>query len=194
MLDISSFDISAPTMKAFDELYTYWSSLRDGNKIPLKSNFDPMKVMSILPEIAIMERVDDDTVIYRLAGTALSERAGREMTGINTLDNFPGEAKKYINEAYAKSAAQPSAGHHKVILNYEHDASYEVNCLYLPLCDDEEVIRYHIVLLYVEDKAKIMAVTMNKFIGYKVPRVCYPDIGFGTPACDDIPDHLARLD
>ena len=141
-----------------------------------------------------MERMDADTVIYRLAGTALAERAASEMTGVNTLDTFPKNVRKNINEAYVKSAEQPCAGHHKVILSYENGASFEIECLYLPLCDEEGDVRFHIVLLYVEDKAAQRHAMLNKFIGYRIPSICYPDIGFGSPECDKIPDHAARLD
>lgn len=194
MLDFSTIDISSSTLKAFTTLFDHWQEMRGENSVPRKSAINPMKISSILPEVAIMERMDADTVLYRLAGTALAERAGSEMTNINTLDTFSGEARKYINKAYSKSAAHPAAGYHRVILSYEKNTSFEIDCLYLPLCDDEGDVRFHIAVLYVEDKAAQRLAMLNKFIGYKVPRISYPDIGYGSPKHDDIPDHVARLD
>lgn len=193
MLDFSTIDVSSTTMNAFTTLFDHWQAMRGENSIPLKSAINPMKIMSILPEIAIMERIDADTVIYRLAGTALAQRGGRDLTGINTLDTFPDGVRKIMNEGYAKSAAKPCAAYHKVNMSYARKTSYEIDCLYLPLSNDDGIAQFHIVLLFVADKQSYQMASLNKFIGYEVPALHYLDIGFGSLESDEAPSHVANL-
>ena len=193
MLDLLDLNISKKTKNAFKALLDHWIDSRDGNSIPRKSDINPMNIHSILPEIVIMERIDQDSVVYRLAGTELAERSGFDLTGLNTLDTFPPAARKTINDAYLKAAEQPCGAYLKVAINFENDLSHDMECLYLPLSDDEGVVRYLIALLFVENKEKYYKVSINKNIGYEVPSIKYIDIGFGTFENDQIASHVANI-
>ena len=194
MFDLSSVQLSVSTKEAFNILYEYWDEIRKGKKIPRKSDFNPMKIKSILAETAIMERIDEDTVVYRLAGTALTERAGMDLTGINTLKTFPEYIREDMSSAYRKSAEKPCAGYHKVISNYAENTSFQLDCLYLPMSDNDGVARYHIVLMYIANKDDYRVARFNRFFGYKVPAIHYLDIGCGSLETDVIADHNARFD
>jgi hypothetical protein len=193
VLNFSDINISDTVNMSFQILYNYWQEIRDGNSIPLKSDFNPMKIASILPEIAIMERIDDNKIIYRLAGTELVKRAGVNLTGTNILNNFPTGIRKIINDAYLKSAEIPCAGHHKVIMLYEDSPPNELECLYLPLNDNEGKIRFHIVLMFLTNKKTFKLKNPRKFIGYEIPAICYFDIGFGCLDYETLPEHVANI-
>lgn len=193
MIDWGSINVSGVTEEAFTTLYRHWQEIRNGNAIPRKSDFNPGKVKSVLSEMAIMERMDSDTVTYRLAGTALTERAGFEQTGSNVLDSFPGHVGDIINNAYVKSAAHPCAGYHKVVMSFEQNLTSVIDCLYLPLADNNGNVPYHIVLFFIADKEGYRMARSQKFIRFKVTTICYPDIGHGTLECDKVPGHDARL-
>lgn len=193
MLNLSELDISAPSKKAFKVLFDHWMDTRDGDAIPRKSDINPMKIHSILPEIAIMERIDQDAVVYRLAGTELAERSGFDVTGINTLETFPVSARKAINEAYLKVAKKPCAAYHKVIMTFENDAQSELDCFYLPLRNDDGEASYLISLMFADNKDEYEIVSLNKNIGYILPAIEYLDIGFGAYESDEIPAHTATI-
>ena len=193
MLDVSDINVSSKTKKAFKVLFDHWLNMREGDSIPRKSDINPMKIHSVLPEIAIMERVDHDTVVYRLAGTELAERSGFDVTGINTLETFPANARKAINEAYLKVAKKPCAAYHKVIMSFENDMQSELECFYLPLCNDDGEASYLISLMFAENKDEYNIVSLNKNIGYILPAIEYLDIGFGAYESDEIPAHTATI-
>ncbi|WP_373089934.1 PAS domain-containing protein [Sneathiella sp.] len=70
------------------EFADYWQSLSDKGPVPRKSHFDPTKIVSLLPFIAIYDVVSPDEIVCRLAGTALVEHFGQEVTGRNLLDFY----------------------------------------------------------------------------------------------------------
>ena len=193
MLDVSDINVSSKTKKAFKVLFDHWLDMREGDSIPRKSDINPMKIHSVLPEIAIMERIDQDAVVYRLAGTELAERSGFDVTGLNTLETFPVNARKAINEAYLKVAKKPCAAYHKVIMTFENDMQSELECFYLPLCNDDGEASYLITLMFAENKDEYNIVSLNKNIGYILPAIEYLDIGFGAYESDEIPAHTATI-
>lgn len=193
MLDVNDLNVSNTVQKAFKVLFDHWMDSRDGNSIPRKSDINPMKIHSVLPEIAIFERIDQDTVVYRLAGTELDERSGFDVTGINTLKTFPVSVRQTINDAFLKVAKKPCAAYHKVIMSFENDMECELECFYLPLSNDDGEVSYFIILMFVENKAEYDIVSLNKNIGYLVPTVEYLDIGFGAYESDTIPPHTATI-
>lgn len=78
-------ELSAPAK----EFARYWQGLPRACGVPLRQDFDPTSLPSILPSFVILEVVDDQTVRIRLAGTAEVERYGHEITGLNYLDFVP---------------------------------------------------------------------------------------------------------
>lgn len=193
MEDFLGIKVSSSVKKAFTTLYDQWQDVRDGDAIPRKSDINPMKISSILPEIAIMERIDQDTVVFRLAGTRLVERAGFDLTNSNTLETFPEAARHIMSSAYEKSAAKPCAVKSDVAVYHERKTSYKIDCLYLPLSNDDGIAQYHITLMFVEDKKGYEVAALNKVIGFEVPSIRYLDIGHGTLESEDVPSHMANL-
>lgn len=193
MFDFSNLNISPNIEEAFIQLATYWQEIRRGDKIPRKSDFNPMRVKPVLSEMAIMERIDKDTVVYRLAGTELTERSGTDITGINSLSTFPESVRDIINKAYDKSANKPCAGYLQAILRFADTSSYTVECLFFPLSDNEENVKYHIALQFVDDKDSYKRSKPTNFVGYEVPAIHYLDIGFGAFESEQIPEHIATF-
>lgn len=72
----------------------YWRSLCDEGPVPHRRRFDPMKVVSLLPCIALYDVVSKNEIICRLAGTELVERFGFELTGMNFLDIWQLEGRE----------------------------------------------------------------------------------------------------
>ncbi len=64
--------------------YAIWRNARAGNTLPSRSDFDPLNLPSrLLPHILLVDVVEAETVRlrWRLVGTYITERVGRDMTG-----------------------------------------------------------------------------------------------------------------
>jgi hypothetical protein len=67
-------------------LYAYWNEVRGERLAPHRFEIEPARIVSILPETFILERVDCTTYRFRLAGTRICEQFGFEFRGTNFLD------------------------------------------------------------------------------------------------------------
>jgi hypothetical protein len=68
------------------ELYAYWNRIRADQPAPARSDIDPADLRRILSDIFILEAVDAETYLFRLAGTRVCGAYCREMKGSNYLD------------------------------------------------------------------------------------------------------------
>jgi hypothetical protein len=67
-------------------LYAYWNEVRGERVAPHRFEIEPARIVSVLPETFILERVDCATYRFRLAGTRICEQFGYEFRGTNFLD------------------------------------------------------------------------------------------------------------
>lgn len=75
-------DIRPVTQMVLD----FWHSIRSENIAPHRSDLRPAAIVSILPNLMILESKGPATLNVRLAGTAVLECIGREITGANLYD------------------------------------------------------------------------------------------------------------
>ena len=68
------------------ELYAYWNKIRADQPAPPRGDIDPADLRRILGDIFILEAVDAETYMFRLAGTRVCGAYCREMKGSNFLD------------------------------------------------------------------------------------------------------------
>lgn len=84
-------------------LLDYWQRARAGAEVPLRSSFDPADVPQLLPRVALIEAAERDGGLafrYRLAGTEISARAGRDPTGKWFEDLYEGNYLERANQTY----------------------------------------------------------------------------------------------
>lgn len=74
--------------KTSQMLFAYWNGVRGDRIAPRRFEIEPARIAAILPETFILEHVDSDTYVYRLAGTRLCEQFGAEFRGTNFLDGW----------------------------------------------------------------------------------------------------------
>ena len=87
-------------------LFAYWNGVRGERMAPRRFEIEPARIASILPETFILERLDSDTFVYRLAGTRLCEQFGTEFRGTNFLDGWSEDDRHTIAQQLAQAAAQ----------------------------------------------------------------------------------------
>jgi hypothetical protein len=74
-------------------LIGYWSRSRRGRALPDQVDIDPRAIKRMLPHVFILEARDVANPVYRLAGTNLCDRFGRELRGINFLSLWEARAR-----------------------------------------------------------------------------------------------------
>lgn len=81
----------------------YWSRLRRGRTLPDQTDVDPRAIKRMLPYVFILDAADLDRPLYRLAGTSLCERYGREMKGTNFLAHWESQSRTAISSLLRQS-------------------------------------------------------------------------------------------
>lgn len=62
-------------------LYNYWNDIRRNRPAPSRFEIEPAQIAPILSETFILERSEEAGYPFRLAGTRICERYGRELRG-----------------------------------------------------------------------------------------------------------------
>jgi hypothetical protein len=87
-------------------LYSYWNQVRAGRLAPRRLEIEPSRIAGILAETFMLERVDQSTYPYRLAGTRLCELLGKELRGTNFLDGWSDQDRPMLERLLASVCDQ----------------------------------------------------------------------------------------
>ena len=82
-------------------LYDYWRARRHSGRLPARADVDPADLRALLPRLALIDvlREDDGLAFrYRLTGTEIVNRAGRDPTGKRFDELYRGD---YLQTAHA---------------------------------------------------------------------------------------------
>jgi len=89
----------APTtaaIRAHEELFAYWTSLKAEASVPPKRRIDPADMKRLLPTVSLIEApVEGRDFRVRLAGTGLYNVYGREITGRSFSEIYNSSAAEY---------------------------------------------------------------------------------------------------
>jgi hypothetical protein len=123
------------------ELFAYWRDLRTPERLPLRSQIDPRAIKRLLPHVFLLERIDRDLVIFRLAGTAICDAYGREFKALNLLSLMQGDSRRLVRSLLDNVVMLPCPG--LMIVRAETDCGRVFDCevLFLPLVDDAGNVR-----------------------------------------------------
>ncbi len=96
------------------QLFDYWLTRRGSGVMPSRDDISPADFPSLLPYVSILElKARPDIVRFRLAGTALWDMYGGEMTGCTLADAERwGDNHEYWQRNYSLivEEMQPAAG------------------------------------------------------------------------------------
>jgi len=133
--------IGAPgaAVRAHEELFAYWASLRDGGRLPGRGDLDPAGIKRLLPTVSLID-VKPEPLEFRvrLAGTGLYGVYGREITGKRLSDIYNTAAADYWRVELGKVVAEkrPAVGVHS--LAWRGASHLSILWLRLPLASDGE--------------------------------------------------------
>ena len=83
-------------VRTSQQLYAYWNELRGQRLAPQRFEIEPSAIAQILPDTFILERQDRHDYMFRLAGTRICDRFGREFRGRNLLDLWTTEDREVL--------------------------------------------------------------------------------------------------
>ncbi len=100
------------THPAHRRLYDYWRSKAPAGGLPGRADIDPVEIPDLLPSVALIDVLRDGgepRFRYRLAGTEIVGRAGRDPTGKTFEELYEGD---YLQSAHATYRAIVESGEH----------------------------------------------------------------------------------
>ena len=127
----------AAAVRAHEELFAYWASLRQGSRLPGRRHLDPGGIKRLLPTVSLID-VSHEPLEFRmrLAGTGLYGVYGREITGKRLSDIYSTAAADYWRVELGKVVAErrPTVGVHN--LAWRGASHLSILWLRLPLASD----------------------------------------------------------
>ncbi len=128
----------AAAIRAHEELFAYWSSLRRGAGLPARADIHPGGFKRLLPTVSLIDVIQGTPLDYRirLAGTALYNVYGREITGRRLGEVYNSAAADYWRSELGKVVTErrPAVGIHN--LAWRGASHLSVVWLRLPLASN----------------------------------------------------------
>jgi hypothetical protein len=150
----------------------------------------PMRAMApLLPNVTLMERVDNDTIIYRIAGEAVVARLGFNPTGQNFLDLIAPSARAET-ALTNRIGLDERCGHYSVYENqYESGRQMMSESLMLPMrktrgSEVAFIFGYHVH----HQATDVGGLGARTALGVRWIIADFVDIGFGVPKATSGPE------
>lgn len=125
------------------ELYDYWRTMAGSHAVPGRAAFDPCCVPRLLPHISLIESAGDSrTARFRLAGSALRDLYGRDVTGAILDHVFAGPRAAYWRRVHGLVVERGAAMQGAVHGPAEGREHLVLFWLRLPLVDERGRVRF----------------------------------------------------
>lgn len=140
------------------DLYAYWSAKAPPDGLPARRHIDPLDIPALLPRIALIDVLREPAGMffrYRLAGTEIVERAGRDPTGRRFEELYEGDYLQQALDTYRQivEAGVPHLSERtfpfirgREFMRYDR--------LILPLADDGRTVDMLILLIAVLEQGR----------------------------------------
>ncbi|HEY7610551.1 MAG TPA: PAS domain-containing protein [Alphaproteobacteria bacterium] len=164
------------------EYAAYWLSLPKIDGVPMKRALDPGAMRNFVASFVMLERHDPRRFTWRLAGSAIREISGIELTGTDALEVRDAEQREKGIVAYNAQLDMPCGTWGIVILLSAAGNRMPTEVMTFPLRADDGSIRF--LANTVEPRSPrlepgTMALVGMKLLSWAAHR--FVDIGFGLP-------------
>ena len=129
---------SPTSVRSHEELFAYWTSLREEGRLPARAQINPDRFKRHLPTVSLIDVLPAPRRDYRLrlAGTGLYGVYGGEITGKTLEDVYSPEASSYWRRELDRivDEGRPQVGCHS--LSWRGASHLSILWLRLPLASD----------------------------------------------------------
>lgn len=130
---------SGQSLSPLHQAEAYWSALRCGGDVPLRSQIDPRGLQSVLAHVFVLQRIAPGLARFRLAGRHLNDLAGMEVRGMPLSALFSAQARDGLAEVLKAVFDTPAIGDLS-LGDGARGAGGEARVLLLPLRGDTDEI------------------------------------------------------
>lgn len=123
-------DIKTAECRAFAEAWQRW---RGAELVPRRSAVRIEEITKLLPLLSVLEVASPEVASIRLAGTALCEAMGVELTGLNYYDMTDPEDRVLRMARTRKLVELPCASHYMHVVVYKSGRSILTEGLAMPV-------------------------------------------------------------
>ena len=103
IVDIWDFkDLGLARSPAVKAGLDYWRSKHRDARLPSRAQLDPLEMRGFLAKILIIDIEDDDTFVFRLCGTEISDGNRRDLTGRRADQASLGASAPQFIDAYRR--------------------------------------------------------------------------------------------
>ena len=85
--------IPAAAIRAHEELFTYWTSLRDGARLPARRDLDPAGMKRLLPTVSLIDVARRDP---RVPGHPRRSRLNQRRRSAHVRRRLPGRSRPRV--------------------------------------------------------------------------------------------------
>ena len=127
-------EIRTVECRAFAEAWQDW---RGSELVPRRSAVRIEDISKLLPLVSVLEITSPETAIFRLAGTALSQALGFELTGHNYFDMTAPETRALRVARSLQLGLQPCGSHFVHPIVYQSGRTVHSEVVSLPVWPDD---------------------------------------------------------
>jgi hypothetical protein len=164
------------------EYAAYWLSMPKRDGVPMKRDLNPAAMRKFVANFVIVERHDPRRFTWRLAGSAIRDLAGVELTGTDALDSRDQEQREKGFVAYNAQLDTPCGAWGVVVLRSASGNLVPTEVMVFPLRSDDGALRF--LANTVDPSLRAMAPGQLPAMEMKLlswPEHRFVDIGFGLP-------------
>ncbi len=168
----------------YEQLLSYWKSLCTDDQIPTSSMFNPVKIPRSLKNLTLWEMDREDKIRCRLAGTAVVDRMGTDMTGAELTDIMGAEARALITTDF-RAMLHHRCGVWYAIINRHPTGKVAVaNSLILPLSPEKGGWPKFVIMHGPGDTLAYEPEGAKLELGRSFHERAYIDMGWGAPSLE----------
>ena len=132
-----------------EQAYLYWHGKSAGRAMPSRADIDPVDIPSLLPDVMLVERLDDGRYRYRLIGTENARAHGVNATGRFLDEVLPGpDYSAHVLALYDECVEKRRALYSECLFfsPARREPERHTKVLFMPLSPDGETVNMIFVI------------------------------------------------
>jgi hypothetical protein len=139
-----------------EQAYLYWLAKAAGRALPSRADIDPTEIPKLLPDVMLVERLDNGRYRYRLIGTENTRAHGLNATGRFLDEVLPGpDYAAHVLRLYDECVEKRRALYSECLFfsPTRHQPERHTKVVFLPLSNDDTIVNMVFVIqvfLYID--------------------------------------------